>query len=80
MKKKAIILTFLIMTAVLLCGFPCAASSVSSAIEGTWKEAQGHIKTVVDNVVFPVIDVVLAVFFFVKLAVAYFDCAPVKAL
>ena len=38
-----------------------------------------QIKTVVDNVVFPVIDMVLAIAFFVKLGTAYFDCAPVRA-
>ena len=32
-----------------------------------------QIKTVVDNVVFPVIDMVLAIAFFVKLGTAYFD-------
>ena len=30
-------------------------------------------KTVVDNVVFPAIDLILAVFFFAKLGTAYFD-------
>ena len=33
----------------------------------------GQIKTVVDNVVFPAIDMILAVFFFGKLGTAYFD-------
>jgi len=40
------------------------AGSVASAVEGTWKTASEQIKTVVDNVVFPIIDVILAVFFF----------------
>ena len=43
------------------------------AIEGTWTDASAQIKTVVNNVVFPVIDLVLAVFFFAKLGMAYFD-------
>ncbi len=47
--------------------------SVSTAIEGTWKTASEQIKTVVNNVVFPAIDLVLAVFFFIKLGTAYFD-------
>ena len=38
-----------------------------------WTDASAQIKTVVNNVVFPVIDLVLAVFFFAKLGMAYFD-------
>lgn len=53
---------------------PChAAGDVSGAIEGAWTSAKGQIKSVVNNVVFPVIDLILAVFFFVKLGTAYFD-------
>lgn len=54
--------------------------NVAGAIEGTWKSASGQIKQVVNNVVFPIIDVILAVFFFAKLALSYFDCASVKAM
>lgn len=50
-----------------------ATGDVSGAIEGAWGAAEGQIKSVVNNVVFPVIDLVLAVFFFVKLGTAYFD-------
>ena len=50
-----------------------ASGDVSGAIEGAWSSAEGQIKSVVNNVVFPVIDLVLAVFFFVKLGTAYFD-------
>ena len=46
---------------------------VSSAIQSTWNSAQTQIKNVVNNVVFPVIDMILAVLFFVKLATAYID-------
>ena len=35
--------------------------------------ASQQIKTVVDHVVFPAIDLILAVFFFGKLGTAYFD-------
>ena len=41
--------------------------------ESTWTKAQGQIKSVVDNVVFPVIDVILAVLFFVKVGTSYFE-------
>ena len=49
------------------------AGNVSKAIEDTWKDAKGQVKTVVNNVVFPVVDLILAVLFFVKLGTAYFD-------
>ena len=50
-----------------------AAGNVSGAIEGTWNAAQGQIKDIVNNVVFPVIDMILAVLLFVKIATAYMD-------
>lgn len=50
-----------------------AAGDVASAIEGTWNTAKSQIKTVVNNVVFPVIDMVLAILFFVKLGTSYFE-------
>ena len=46
---------------------------MAGAIENTWTDAQDQIKTVVDNVVFPVIDMILAILTFVKLGTAYFD-------
>lgn len=53
----------------------CAGGTgdVASAIEGTWNDASAQIKTVVNKVVFPAIDLILAVFFFGKLGTAYFD-------
>ena len=50
-----------------------SGGDVASAIEDTWDAAKGQIKQVVNNVVFPVIDVVLAVLFFAKVATAYMD-------
>ena len=50
-----------------------AAGDVATAIENTWTAAQSQIKSVVNNVVFPVIDMILAILFFVKLGTAYFD-------
>ena len=49
------------------------SGDVAGAIENTWNTASEQIKQVVDNVVFPVIDLILAVFFFAKLGLAYFD-------
>ena len=49
------------------------AGDVSSAIQSTWNSAQTQIKNVVNNVVFPAVDMILAILFFVKLAMAYMD-------
>ncbi len=53
--------------------FAVASGDVAGAIEGTWNDASGQIKIVVNKVVFPAIDLILAVFFFAKLGMAYFD-------
>lgn len=50
-----------------------AAGDVSTAIENTWTTAQTQIKNVVNNVVFPAVDMILAILFFVKLSMAYMD-------
>lgn len=50
-----------------------AAGDVSGAIESTWNTAKSQIKSVVNNVVFPVVDCILAILFFVKVGTAYFD-------
>ncbi len=73
-KKLKEKVTFTIIFALLQINTVFASNTnVSSAIENTWKDASGQIKTVVDNVVFPAIALVLAGMFFVKLATAYFD-------
>lgn len=46
---------------------------MAGAVESTWTAASGQIKSVVNKVVFPAIDMILAIFFFVKLGTAYFD-------
>lgn len=73
--KRMLLLTCLAMTLICVFSIPTYASSgdVAGAIEGTWKTASQQIKTVVDNVVFPAIDLILAVFFFAKLGTTYFD-------
>ena len=50
-----------------------ATGDVAGAIQSTWTAAQTQIRTVVDNVVFPVIDMILAILFFVKVGGVYFD-------
>ena len=74
MRKKTIItlMTIAMMTA--FCGLTAYASgNVAGAVEGTWTTARAQVVSVVDNVVFPVIDVILAVLLFVKIALAYLD-------
>ena len=65
----ALLLTMLFSTT----AFAAGSGDVAGAIEGTWTDASGQIKTVVNKVVFPAIDLILAVFFFGKLGMAYFD-------
>lgn len=70
LKEKVV---FTLMFVLLNIQTALASDNVSKAIENTWTDASGQIKTVVDNVVFPAIALVLAVMFFVKLATSYFD-------
>ena len=53
--------------------FASNTGNVAGAIEGSWQAASSQIKTVVNNVVFPAIDLVLAVLFFVKVGTSYMD-------
>jgi hypothetical protein len=76
MKKHRKLLCAFALSLSLCCLLPLAAfaaGDVAGAIEGTWEDASVQIKQVVNNVVFPVIDLILAVFFFGKLGMAYFD-------
>lgn len=77
-KKKTI--RGILMTAVVLCmltamSVTCFAAQgdVAGAVEDTWNAASGQIKSVVNKVIFPIIDLVLAVLFFVKVSTAYLD-------
>lgn len=80
MKKKRLVrmITLGCLMMVLVCtmampAFATGAGNVSGAITDTWNAAQGQIKDIVNNVVFPVIDMILAVLLFVKIATAYMD-------
>lgn len=76
MKKTMKIFLMLAMLTIVLAAAAVpalAAGDVATAIENTWNSAKGQIQTVVNNVVFPVIDMILAILFFVKLGTAYFD-------
>lgn len=74
-KKKVIVLLVmaLFMVAMMSVTAFAAGGDVAGAVEDTWIAARGQIKTVVNNVIFPVIDLVLAVLFFIKVATAYLD-------
>ncbi|MFT8889405.1 MAG: DUF3852 domain-containing protein [Ethanoligenens sp.] len=77
MKKKRVFL-ILGLTVVMAClfsvtAFAAGSGDVAGAVQSTWNTASGQIKTVVNKVVFPAIDLILAVFFFAKLGLAYFD-------
>ncbi len=72
-KKMIRVLTVILAAAALCCIPAFAAGDVASAVESTWTGAATQIKSVVEKVVFPALDMVLAIAFFTKLAVAYFD-------
>ena len=74
LKKWVCVLLAVFLLAGLFC-MPAlaAADDVADAVEQTWGDASEQIKTVVDSVVFPALGMVLAIAFFVKLAMAYFD-------
>ncbi len=78
MKKRIvrmITMACVMMMLVAMMAVPAFATggNVSGAVEGTWNAAQGQIKDIVNNVVFPLIDMILAVLLFVKIATAYMD-------
>ncbi len=62
----------LIMTTMSVTAF-AATGDVADAVENTWNAAKSQVQTVVNNVVFPVIDMILAVLFFVKVGTSYFE-------
>lgn len=71
--KIFLVLAMLTIVLVLSAVPALAAGDVATAIENTWNSAKGQIQTVVNNVVFPVIDMILAILFFVKVGTSYFE-------
>lgn len=59
----ALIVVLLLTAMFSMTAFATNTGNVAGAVEGTWKAASSQIKTVVNNVVFPAIDLVLAVLF-----------------
>ena len=75
-KKTGLVLSLVLLVAAVIacsCMTVFAAGDVSSAIQSTWNDAKTQIQNVVNNVVFPVLDMILAILFFVKIGSAYFD-------
>lgn len=72
-KKIAALLANSLMFANFMAIQASAAGDVSGAFTNTWNSAKAQIKTIVNNVVFPVIDVILVILLFVKVATAYMD-------
>ena len=79
-RKHLYTLLLAAVTASLLCTAAFASGGggggtgdVATVIESTWTAAAGQIKTVVNNVVFPALDLVLTIAFFGKVCMSYFD-------
>ena len=76
MKKKICIQGAVAALMAALMTVPALAAptgDVSGVIEQTWQSAATQIKTVVNSVVFPALDMILVVLLFVKIASAYMD-------
>ena len=80
MKKNKLIRCFsvaclmmLLVCTMVVPAFAAETGNVSGAITDTWNAAQGQIKDIVNNVVSPVIDMILAVMLFVKIATCYME-------
>lgn len=75
MKKKlfALILAVILMTAMATVAFATGNGNVAGVIEQTWKSAAQQIKTVVNSVLFPALDMILLILLFVKIGGLYLD-------
>ena len=72
MKHKKIMilaLALLLLTALCCTSALAAGGDVAGAVEQTWTEAAKQIKSVVEKVVFPALDMILAIAFFIKLGI-----------
>ena len=63
-----LMLSLLLLSLLSVTAFAAETGNVAGAVEDTWNAAKGQIKDVVNKVVFPVIDLLLAVLLFVKIA------------
>ena len=72
-RKLTILIAAVIILSACLAVPVFADGDVAGAVEETWIVARDQIRSVTDKVIFPVIDVILAILFFVKIATAYLD-------
>ena len=74
-KRLCVMLTLSLLLVCMMgtTAFAAGTGDVAGAVESTWATASTQIKTVVNNVVFPVIDMILAILFFVKVGTSYFE-------
>jgi hypothetical protein len=76
MKMSKKILSICVLMALLVCALSIsafAAGDVAGAVGDAWSSASAQIKSVVNTVVFPALDMILTIAFFGKLGMAYFD-------
>ena len=74
MQNKTVrILTLALVLTAVLSAPAFAAGDVAGAVQNTWTAAKSQIQTVVNNVVFPVVDMILTILFFVKIGTSYFE-------
>lgn len=78
MKKAKVLATFLValitVTALSTVCFAAGSADVAGAITSTWDGMKGQIKTIVNDVVFPILDGVLGILlilFITKSAISY---------
>ena len=76
--KKIILFTLLTLVCISIFSITVFAEeggtgNVAAAVENTWNAAKTQVQTVVNNVVFPVVDMILAILFFVKVGTSYFE-------
>lgn len=72
-QRQLICCGLLVIMAAMMAMPAFASGNVSGAIESTWNTAKTQIQDVVNKVVFPVIDMILAILFFVKVGTSYFE-------
>lgn len=75
MKRATVLVAvaLLLVCMMSMTAFAAGTGDVAGAVQSTWATASEQIKSVVNGVVFPAIDLILAVFFFAKMGMAYFD-------
>lgn len=72
-KILVVIAMLALLVAAISVSVSAASGDVAGAVQSTWNAAKVQIKSVVNNVVFPIIDLVLVVCFFTKVALIYMD-------